>query len=130
VGGHFNVPVVFGAGDRAFVRQFQTLSTGTELLETKEGLSNSSAALVHPAVVIEGIRRGVKAGLERRATISPWQVAKPITLEVELGNSSEADRVMLIPAMSRVDGRTVRYVAPDAPTMYRIFVLIDRLTGR
>jgi D-amino peptidase len=130
VGGHFNVPVVFGAGDRAFVRQFQTLSTGTELLETKEGLSSSSAALVPPAVVIEGIRRGVKAGLERRAMISPWQVAKPITLEVELGNSSEADRVMLIPAMSRVDGRTVRYVAPDAPTMYRIFVLIDRLTGR
>jgi D-amino peptidase len=130
VGGHFNVPVVFGAGDRAFVRQFQGLRTGAELLTTKDGLSSSSAALVHPAVVVEGIRKGVKAGLERRATISPWQLGKPITLEVELGNTAEADRAMLIPAMARVDGRTVRYVAPDAPTMYRIFVLIDRLTGR
>jgi D-amino peptidase len=130
VAGQFGVPVVFASGDRAFVRQIQELGTGLEVLESKEGLARSSAVLVPPAKVVESIRQGVARALGRRRDVRPWRLPGPITLEVELADSVEADRAALVPGMERVDGRTVRYRGPDARTIYRVFVLIDRLTGR
>jgi D-aminopeptidase len=85
---------------------------------------------VHSQVVRERIAAGVQTALSRRQEMKPWQLARPVTLEVELATSGAAELAMLVPAMKRVSGRVVSYTAPDMTTAYRMSVLLDQLTSR
>ena len=71
---------------------------------------------------------GVRAALARRREIPPVRLATPITLQVELAETNQAETMMLIPGMQRVVGRVVRYVAPDMLAAYRVSMLMDRLS--
>lgn len=118
--GHFGVPVVFVAGDAAFVEEARAFLPGVDVLAVKDGIGFYAARTLHPEVARERIEAGVRAALVKRIARQPVKLAAPITLEVELADLSQVDKVMLIPGMVRVSGRVVRYTAPDMPTIYRV----------
>ncbi len=125
--GHFNVPVVFIAGDRAVVEQARALIAGVEGLAVKEGIGQFAARTMHPAESREKIAAGVKAALARRAQIRPVTMTRPVTLEVELSNVEYADAAAMVPGMRRVSGRVVSYTTPDMAAAYRMSRLISAL---
>lgn len=127
VAGYYQVPVVFASGDKAFVEEARRFFPGIEGLAVKEGIGFTAARTLHPAVARERIAAGVKAALGRRKEIRPIPIATPITLDVELNLASNADAVMFVPGMERLDGVTVRYRAPDALVAYRVSRLIRML---
>jgi D-amino peptidase len=130
VAGHYGAPLVFASGDRAFVDELHATLPQVETVTTKEAVGQTAARLVHSQVVRERIAAGVQKALSRRQEMKPWQLARPVTLEVELATSGAAELAMLVPAMKRVSGRVVSYTAPDMTTAYRMSVLLDQLTSR
>jgi D-amino peptidase len=127
VAGHFKVPVVFVSGDRAFADEAKRFFPGVEAVAVKEGIGFTAAKTLHPLVARERIAAGVRAALARRGEIAPLAITTPVTLEIELNVASNADAVMFVPGMERVDGVTVRYRSPDALIAYRVSRLVRML---
>lgn len=125
--GYYGVPVAFISGDRAAVEQAKAYIPTTEILSVKDGIGVTAARTMHPLAARERITAGVKAALGRRASMRPVAVTRPMTLEIELAQTSWADAAMLVPDMQRVSGRVVRYSAPDMPTAYRVARLVMAL---
>ena len=126
--GYFGVPVVFVSGDRALVEQAKMYISGVEAVAVKQGFGRNVARTLHPEEARERIAEGVRAGLARRLQIAPVRLSQPVTLEVETAETTQADNMMLVPGMERINGRVVRYLAPDMAIAYRVSMLMDRLT--
>ena len=125
--GHFGVPVVFVAGDRALAEQVRAFIPGAETLAVKEGIGQTAARTMLPDEAREKIAAGVKAGLARRAQVQPVRLARPVVIEIEVANSAQAAAAMMVPGMKRVSGRVVSYTAPDMAVAYQISRLVMRL---
>jgi D-aminopeptidase len=54
-------------------------------------------------------------------------VETPVSGEIELARPALADLAEMIDGAERVDGRTVRFVRDDMPSMYRVLRLITVL---
>ncbi|HXB55675.1 MAG TPA: M55 family metallopeptidase [Vicinamibacteria bacterium] len=127
--GHFGVPVVFMSGDRAAIDEARGLCPAIEGVVVKEGLTRSAARLTHPEEVQKRISDGVGRALARRSGVPPVRLTAPITLEVELATTLQADNAALVPGVERVNGTTVRYRSDSMVDIYRFSMLVDRLTG-
>lgn len=127
--GHFGVPVVFIAGDRAVAEQARAFIPGVEALAVKDGIGRTAARALHPEEARERIAAGVRAALARRAQIQPVRLSRPVTLEVELTHPAQADAAMMVPGMRRVSARVVSYQAPDMVVAYRVSRLIAALAS-
>lgn len=127
--GHYGVPVVFISGDRAVTEQARAFIPGVEALAVKEGIGKTAARTMNPAAAREKIAAGIKTALARRRDIKPVQLTRPVTIEIELADSAQADAAMVVPAMDRVSGRVVRYAAPDMAVAYKISRLVMRLAA-
>jgi len=119
VAGHFGVPVVFIAGDRAAVEMAQDFIPGVDGLVVKDGIGFYAARTMHPLEAREKITAGVRAALVKRIARQPVKLGSSIILEIELDALSHADQVALVPGVRR-NGRTVSYTATDALTIYRV----------
>jgi D-amino peptidase len=127
VAGSYGVPVVFVSGDQAFVKEARAFFPNVDALAVKEGIGFFAAKTMHPLEAREQIRSRVKAALGRKDNRTPVRLTAPITLEVEVGELSWADKIAIVPGIERIDGRTVRFSASDMPTIYRVARVIMML---
>ena len=127
--GHFGVPVVFISGDRAVAEQARAFIPGIEALAVKEGVGQTAARTMHPHDARERIAAGIKAALARRTQIQPVRLSRPVTIEIELANSAQADSAMMVPGMQRLGGRVVSYTAQDMAVAYQVSRLVARLAS-
>ncbi len=125
--GHFGVPVVFISGDKAVLEQARELIPGIEGVAVKEAIGVTAARTLHPEEARERIAAGIKAALARRKGIQPVRLSQPVTLEIELARTSQADNAMLVPGMERISGRVVSYTAPNMVIAYKVSRLIMQL---
>jgi D-amino peptidase len=115
--GSWGVPVVLVSGDQAVAAETRALlGTGVETVIVKESLGRQAARSVHPSVACERIEAGVQRALARAHT--PWQPALPVTLEVELVTTHQADMAVLVPGVRRLAGRTVAFTAEQVPLAF------------
>lgn len=129
IAGHFGVPVVFISGDRAVVEQARAFIPGVDAVIVKDGIGPAAARTMHPEEAREKIAAGVKAALMKRIARQPVKLSSPVTIEIELASSAQADSAMLVPGMKRVSGRVVSYVAPDMAVAYQMSRLVMRLSN-
>jgi len=127
--GHYGVPVVLITGDRAVTEQARGFIPGIETVAVKEGIGRTAARTLHPEEARERIAAGVPAALARRGQIQPVRLSRPVTIEVELTNSAQADASMMVPGMQRVSARVVRYEAADMKVAYSVSRLIAALAA-
>jgi D-amino peptidase len=127
--GFYGVPVVFGAGDRAFVEQAKQFIPGILTTEVKEPFGSGSAMTLSPASAARQITDGVKAALARRTESKALKFNEPVTIEFELASTAQADYAMLIPGMERTGASAVRYVAPNIGVAYQVSYLVERVAG-
>lgn len=88
----------------------------------KRGLTRFAADSLHPVEAREQVRAGAKEAVERRSEFGPLRFDGPVVVEETLYFSQQADMVMMIRTMERIDGRTVRYESPTALDAYRTFI--------
>lgn len=127
VAGQFGVPVVFISGDRTVTEEVAALIPGVESVAVKEAIGRTAARMMHPREALGRIAAGVAAALARRDEIRPLTFESPVTLRIEVADSGQADEVMFVPGMERLDARRLEYTAPDAIAAYRVSRLVRLL---
>jgi len=84
VAGLYNVPVVFVAGDQAFVDQARSLLGNVQAVATKVAMGQTAINGLSPEVVQRQIRDGVANGILSRARITPYKLASPYRMVLKV----------------------------------------------
>ena len=123
--GSLGVPVLLAAGDSAFAREIAALTDPVTVV-TKVAVTPASARLFHPEAVRDRLRAGVGRALDRRTGLRPWRVQEPVEVRLRFDGTLRPDILEAIPEVSRVDGYTVAFTAPDMDRAYRMIRLMYR----
>jgi D-amino peptidase len=84
VAGLYNVPVVFVAGDRAFVDQARGLLGAVETVATKSEIGGGAISSLSPAEAQRQIQAGVERGVRARARVKPYTLTPPYTMVLKV----------------------------------------------
>ena len=129
VAGHFGVPVLMLTGDEAAVADAKTVLGDFEGVAVKEAVTRTSVKGVHPVKAREMIKEGAKRAIARRAEFKPFQVEKPITIEIEFISSGMADMAETVPGSVRVNDRSVSFTGEDPIVVFKAFRAMITLGG-
>jgi D-amino peptidase len=121
--GAWGCPVVLVTGDDVTCREAVDL-LGPELVTVavKQGLGRYSARNLPPVRARELIEAGAKVGLERRASVPPYDPGKPCEIVAVLASTDLAARYRFRQAVELVDPVTVASRAGDWLTAWRQLV--------
>lgn len=84
VAGLYNVPVVFVAGDRAFVEQARGLLGPVEAVATKAEIGGGAISSLSPPEAQRQIQEGVERAVRARARAKPYTTAPPYTMVLKV----------------------------------------------
>jgi D-amino peptidase len=122
--GHFGVPVLMISGDQTACGEARDLLGPIETAVVKRAASKMSAEClpleVSRRLICEACSRAV-GRFKTGEYFPPFRVAAPVRAMVEFQQPEMAERAVLLPGASRVDGRRVEFTAPDMPSAYRSF---------
>jgi D-amino peptidase len=110
--GHYGVPVVFVAGDKAVCDQAEELLGNVETVAVKEGIG-AAALNLHPEVAREQIRQGVERALRNLDDYQPYTLRAPYTLVLTLKTEQNIYRGSLYPGAKRTGDWELTYVGDD-----------------
>lgn len=110
--GHYDVPVVFVAGDQAVCDQAKELLGNVETVAVKEGIG-AAALNLHPEVAREQIREGVERALRNLDDYKPYKLRAPYTLVLTLKTEQNIYRGSLFPGAKRTGDWELTYVGDD-----------------
>ena len=113
IAAEFGVPVVLITGDDAIVNDSRDRFGAIEGVAVKRAIGFHSAATLLPEVAQGTIRQHAKAALGRRGDMKPYQISRPITLEISFKNYRPVELLGYLPGVQRTDAHTVRFVARD-----------------
>ncbi len=125
--GSFGAPVVLITGDQAAVQEAQDLFGPIESVVVKTALSRTAATCRLPEEVLPEIRHAAAYAMVRQAT--PFVVAAPITLRVELSRPDQIDRALRLPNTRRLNGTTLEWTGADMVSTYQAFRAMASLAG-
>lgn len=100
IAGHYNVPVVFVAGERALCEQAAALLGSVETVAVKEGVGNGALCL-HPEVSRQRIRAGVEKALRGLEDYTPFAMEAPYTLTIRFKNEEKVHQGSFYPGARR-----------------------------
>ncbi len=102
VAGLYDVPVVFVAGDRAFVEQARGLLGPVETVATKSEIGGGGISGLSPAEAQRQIRDGVARALGNRARMKPYKMTAPykMVLKVKVDKPLYVNAVRVRPGES------------------------------
>ncbi len=126
---HHGVAPALVSGDDTVAAEAAEVAPGMRTVVVKRALGARAAALLHPDEAADRIAHAVPEALANRAAVRPPRFDGPVDVEVEVYRPHMTEHALLIPGIERVDGRTVRYHAPDFPTAYRVIELVALLGG-
>jgi D-amino peptidase len=88
IAGHFDVPVIFLAGDRAIADQAQGLFGDIETVATKDGIGLAQMG-EHPLAVQQEIYDGVARAFARLGDFQPYKFQPPYTMDLRVRRDPE-----------------------------------------
>lgn len=112
IAGHYGVPVVFLAGDKAICNQVKTLLGNPETVAVKEGIGNAALNL-HPEVARRKIKAGVKRALSNLKSFKPYKLSPPYMLVLKLKSEEMVQRTSYYPGMRRTGDWELTFTSND-----------------
>jgi len=112
IAGHYDVPVVFVAGDKAVCDQATQLLGKVETVAVKEGIG-AAAINLHPAVAREKIRAGVENALRNLDQFKPFKLSAPYTMVLKLKTEQAIHDGSFYPGAVRTGDWELTYVGKD-----------------
>lgn len=112
--GHFGTPVIMMSGDKAAVAEMREIVPDAEFATVKEGLGRYVCISESAARSQELIRNAAMRSVAKIASIKPYRVPGPCTLEIEYTtrNSLPIDSEFRT-AAEVIDDRTIRFRGKD-----------------
>ncbi len=120
IAGHYNVPVVFAAGDEAFCEHLKGLLGTVETVAVKKGIG-AAALNLHPDVSREKIRAGVEKALRNRAGCRPYKLSAPYTMVLKLKEETIVYNGQFYPGATRTGDWELTYKSADLMEVIRAF---------
>ncbi len=127
IAGDFGVPVVFLSGDQTICEDARKLLGPIETAAVKEATGFYSASMMHPEEAQKLIREGVKRGVERRAELKPYRVARPVKLKIRFNDSVNAEVVSYLPGVERPAGNVIVFTGRDMIEVSRFFQAVESI---
>lgn len=123
IAAHYGVPVIFIAGDDAFLAEAGSRGFDCPAFETKLALSTTSAVGTSPASNLPEFRSAVASAVrESRAIGPPVRPKGPFTLDLTLRTRAVAEWLTYIPVVERTGAFGVRYLAPDVLSLSKFLM--------
>lgn len=128
IAGAYDVPVLLVSGDQTVDAEAHELF-GDDIVtvQVKESFAHLSSESLHPNVACRRLQAAAARAVRDSPSVAPLKVETPVSAEVELARPSLADLAEMIDGAERLDGRTLRFVREDMPSMYRVLRLITVL---
>lgn len=126
IAGHFDVPVVFTAGDRAICNQVTDLFGDVETVAVKEGIG-AAALNLHPEVARERIRAGVERALGNLGRYQPYELDAPYTLVLKLKDEEAVYNASFYPGVERTGDWELTYRSDDLMDIIRAWMFMRRM---
>jgi D-amino peptidase len=127
IAGHYGVPVVFVSGDQVAVEEVRkAVDPNLVTAAVKRGIGYHSADSLAPEVARDLIRNGVRQGIEQRARVKPFVLAKPVRLEIAFKSMINAEILALLPVVERVDGATIAFTGKDVIEVVRFLSFVTQ----
>ncbi|WP_342362514.1 M55 family metallopeptidase [Terrarubrum flagellatum] len=122
IAGHFGTPVLLVSGDDVCIDETRAFLPDIEAVTVKWAHSRLSARTITPTASYELISAGVKKAIDRRASIKPYVIPSPITLDVNYLYRQPVEYIALLKGVERLDAFTIRYIADDILDLQRFMV--------
>lgn len=129
VAGEFNVPVALVTGDDTVTAQARARFPNVITVAVKRSITRFAAESIHPDEACARIRNGARIAMQNVGRVTPYVLERPYTLTLSMLTTAFADAAEIIPGVTRVDARRVRYVAPTAREMLRAVLAMTKLAG-
>jgi len=113
IAGYFGVPIVAISGDNVAVSEAQSLIGNMEGAVVKQAISFHAAATMTPEAAQALVRRIVKAGVQKRASLRPYVVRAPVQLDVTFKNYTPAEMLAFLPNVQRTTSHGIRFQGRD-----------------
>src|ERR1044072_3320579 len=81
--GHFGTPVIMLSGDQAAANEIREIVPDVEVAVVKEGIGRYTCISLSAPAARDAIREAARKSVARIATIKPYTVKGPVTLQVE-----------------------------------------------
>ena len=127
IAGELGVPVVFVSGDQVIARELKALFGDIEAAIVKEAIGLNAGVMLPPEVSRQLIRAGIKRGIERRASIKPWKLDRPVTMSIRCEQPVLTEVLGLMHGTRRVDGQTVEFTGADMLEVARYFEVLHHI---
>ena len=112
--GWFNTPVIFLSGDRAAAEQLLAIVPNAETAVVKEGLGNYACISLSAEEARGLIREHARAAMAKMASIKPYRVEGPVTIQIEhTSRHTPLPGAVLPPGAEVIDARTIRFSGKD-----------------
>lgn len=120
--GHFGTPVIMLSGDQAAANELREIVPQAELAVVKEGIGRYTCISLSAPAARDTIREAARRSVAKIATIKPYTVPGPITLQIEYTtrNSLPPDAESR-PNAEVLDDRTIRYRGKDILEAWRAY---------
>ena len=118
--GSFGAPLVLVSGDDKLAQQVESTLPVTRTVVVKHALDTLTARSRPRSAVHHDLREGVEAAVRERAAVPPVRLEGPVTFQVEMVRSTQAEVACWFPAVERVDARTIAVTGEDVVTAWRM----------
>ncbi|MCP4608944.1 MAG: M55 family metallopeptidase [Planctomycetes bacterium] len=119
--GHYNVPVVCVAGDKALCEHVKELFGEVETVAVKEGIGGATVG-VHPEVACDMIRVGVERSLRNLDRYEPYKLNAPYTMKLVLKEETMVYEGQFYPGAERTGDWELTYSSRDIMEIVKAFV--------
>lgn len=121
IAGHYNVPVVFVAGDKALCEQAKGLFGEVETVAVKKGIGGAVLSL-HPEVAHKKIRTGVEKALRQLSNYKPYKLTPPYTLVLKLKNEKMVYNGSFYPGAKRTGDWELTFKSHNIMEVIKAFI--------
>jgi D-amino peptidase len=112
--GWFGTPVIFLSGDEAAAEQLHAIVPNAETAVVKEGLGNYACISMSADAARRLIRNRAAAAMQKIASVKPYRIDGPVTIEIEHTSRHAPLPGAILPAGAEmIDARTIRYSGKD-----------------
>ncbi|HUW83087.1 MAG TPA: M55 family metallopeptidase [Phycisphaerae bacterium] len=114
IAGHYDVPLIFVAGDRGACDEARQFIEGITAVSVKQGRGRQRALCTPVTQAQAEIREGAKQAVKNIGNVKPYKIDLPATVQLIYQRAEMADDAASRPEVERVDARTIRRTAESA----------------
>ena len=121
--GYFDVPVVFLSGGKAICKQAKGLFGEVETVAVKEGLGKANLGL-HPEIVQDKIRNGVKKSLQNLKKYKPYKMKSPYTIVLTVKKKESVTKGLEYPGVKQTGEMELTYTSNNIVDIFKAFLKV------